>query len=392
MAHARFPSASSLHAAARRLGALTTLTVAALVSQACASAPDPSGGADTRTTGRSAVHAVASLDPAALPATVGGVHFAGNTATPSDVFGTPSGWAVELVYAANDEPWRLDDIARRIERGFQIILRVDWSGGQHLPPREKISAYADFIAAAEARLGGGARFILLGNEGNLDAGRPVHPGESYERARETYLPHERPTECKDYPQTCEPTYYAEVYESVAKDLRARLRAAYGRDYYFLVAGVSPDGYEEHPARWMNGPAWLESVLRRLEMRHVRVDGVAAHAYGNEGGAATAARAVEDFWGQLERQRAAVARVLPSVPIFVTETNQGHDASVEFVRGVYDRVDAHNRASAQDIVSLCWFVWDKESWKEMSLELASQDVKDAFKAGAQATPAGRRGAP
>lgn len=376
---------STLSSLARRLRRAALLALLAL--PACA-APVGDEATVPPLRAAAAVNGAAVFDPAALPATIGGVHFAGHTATPGDVFGASSGWAVELLYAANDEPWRLDDIRRRVERGFKIILRVDWSGGQHLPPREKIGAYTDFIAGAVGALGGGARFVVLGNEGNLDAGRPIRPGESYAKADQTYAPNPRPTECKESPETCDPKYYAEVYEAVTKDLRPRLARAHGRDTYFLVGGVSPDGYEEHPARWMNGPLWLETVLKQLKMRSVRVDGVSAHAYGNEGGAATAQRAVEDFWGQLERQRVAIARVMPKVPIFVTETNQGHDASAEFVRGIYERVDAHNRASDQDIVALCWFVWDKESWREMSLELASQDVKDAFKAGAQATPPGR----
>lgn len=327
---------------------------------------------------RRSFNAADMLAPGSLPRTLAGVHFAGPTVTAPELLGAAAdvtGWAMEVAYASDDqfEALRMRELIALSQRGFRVILRIDYAHGQHIPPLYDPEALARYVDAFRRYYSGTDRWVkyfVVGNEGNIDA-QGIDP--------------DRLTECRAGPDSCEPEAYALVYRAVRRALRTET------DAYVLVGATSP-GPADHAARWMDGGEYLNAVLNFLHPSEV--DGIALHAYAPGTGADPAppeylAAAVRHFAGDLTRQiDAARDAGFVSTPLFVTEMNQQLRPDPQFVREAYQWIDAHNRRSRQDIVAACWFVYHDETgdWAEVALEHAPA-VLEAFKE-AGAYPPGR----
>lgn len=308
------------------------------------------------------------------PATLAGVHFAGDRYTAAEVFGGgpgQTGWAVELAYASDGAP---DAVARRMtalhRRGFRVILRVDFARGQHIPPAADAAAvarYVDFVVKAVGAAGGTVRHVVVGNEGNIDEAGD-DPG--------------RNTECRLGRATCTPEAYAAVYAAVRAALQPR------GDVAVLVAGVSP-GDADHPARWMSGPDHLAAVLAQLGPGDV--DGVALHAYGLEQAPVPGlpAEPLAYFQALVERQldvMAAAGHV--RTPVYITEMNEYTRPEAAFVRAAYAWLDGLNRAGRARVRAACWFVLDGSgAWSDVALA-GRPDILAVFREAAQRYPPGR----
>lgn len=291
--------------------------------------------------------------PDGAPATLAGVHFAGDRYTAADVFGggpDRTGWTVELAYASDGAP---EAVARRLtglhRRGFRVILRVDFARGQHIPPADDpaaVAAYVDFVVKTIGAAGGRVRHVVVGNEGNID--------EAGDDPR-------RNTECRLGRETCAPAAYAAVYRAVRDALRPR------GDVAVLVAGVSP-GDADHPARWMSGPDHLAAVLRLLGPGDV--DGVALHAYGLEQAPVPGlpAEPLGYFQALVTRQLDVMtAAGHARTPVYITEMNAYTRPEAAFVRAAYAWLDGLNRTGRARIRAACWFVLDGGgAWDDVAL--------------------------
>lgn len=296
-------------------------------------------------------NAVDILSEVALPDSLAGVHFAGPEVTAPKLFGHEPGftaWAVEVAYASDDD-WISKTAERMLdlhERGFRVIVRIDYARKQHIPPLDEPDAledYAQSFVRLHRRTGRWAKFFVVGNEGNIDEAG----GDSSRR-----------TECLGGRETCAPEAHAVAYRAV------RMALVGATDAYVLLGAVSP-GTAEHPARWMDGDEYLSRVLQYLHPSEV--DGIALHAYAGEFATNEAlAHFAGDIGSQIEAAREAGYL---STPLFITEMNQVGKPDPEFVRAAYAWIDEHNGRSRQDIAAACWFVYHDETgdWGHMALE-------------------------
>ncbi len=315
------------------------------------------------------------LAPDSLPRTLAGVHFAGPDVSAADIFGggpEMTAWAAELAYTSDAKWERLT--AQRLmgahERGFRIILRIDYAPHQHIPPIDNRGALRQYVRSfvrLHERTGRWVKYFVVGNEGNIDE---AGDGPS------------RRTECEAGRERCEPLAHALAYRAVRQALRAET------DAYVLVGAASP-GTDAHAARWMDGTEYLSAVLNNLHPSEV--DGIALHAYAPEAGSdpGLTEQALAHFTSTLNQQIEAVREAgYLSTPLFITEMNQQANPDPAFVRAAYRWIDDHNRRSRQDIVAACWFVYHDETgqWRRMALE-NMPEVLDAF-AKTGAYPPGR----
>ncbi len=307
---------------------------------------------------------------AALPDSLAGLHFAPGIPA-SELFGAGRrGWAVELAYAADGGA---EAVAGRLSRlrdlGYEPILRLDYDRRQNIPPAGDAAAlatYRDFATRVIDAGAGRLRFVVIGNEPNIDE---VGAGPA------------RNTECLAGRDGCQPAAYAAVY----RELRGALRA---RGAFALVAGVSPGG-DNHPARWMGGPEYLAAVL--AELRPGQVDGIALHAYGLEAEPVPGLppEPLAYFQALVRRQLVAVDGAgHGATPLFLTEMNQYTAPEPAFVHAAYGWLDGLNAARRGDILAAVWFVYEGGgAWNEVALT-RSPDVLAAFREVAARYPAGR----
>ncbi len=289
----------------------------------------------------------------ALPDTLAGVHFAGPEITSAKLFDRPPGfkaWAVEVAYAS-DENWEASTAERILtlyDRGFRVMVRIDYARKQQIPPLDDPQAlddYAEAFVRLHKRTGRWTKFFIVGNEGNVD-----ESGDSSERR----------TECLAGRESCIPAAHATAYRAVRKALVGQT------DAYVLLGAASP-GTVDHPARWMDGSEYLKAVLQYLHPSEV--DGIALHAYAPEA-PGDPQYALAAFASELSRQiEAAEEAGYVSTPLFVTEMNQQGIPDPDFISAAYSWIDAHNSHSRQDIVAACWFVYHDETgaWGHMALE-------------------------
>jgi hypothetical protein len=339
---------------------------------------------------RVANNAATILDPATLPSSLVGVHFAGPDLTASQLLmgrdapaatavqpagagetTAPTAWTVEVVYTSDerfDTPVS-EELLDKIDRGFRIILRVDYERKQPVPAAddtEAVQRYVNTFLRFYELTHGRVRYFVIGNEGNLDT-----PGDDPSRT----------TECLAGRSACSPWSYVQVYRQVRWALRSRT------DAYLLVGPPSP-GSTKDPARWIDGAAYLRAILDLLHP--LEVDGVALHAYGGQDGyQVPGARPIDHFAYQLDGQIQAVTEAgLLTTPLFITEMNAFAAPDPGFVRETFRWIDDHNRRSAQDIVAACWFVYHDETGQWSSLALENQpEALTALRDGA-ALPPGR----
>jgi hypothetical protein len=319
------------------------------------------------------------LDPASLPQTVAGVHYAGpgldadelltGVEPAADATPVHTAWSVEVVYTSDHrfDDELVEELRAKHARGFRIILRVDYERKQPVPPADDpaaVARYVDTFIRYYERTNGLVRYFVVGNEGNVDA-----PGDDPGRV----------TECLAGRGACTPESYVAVYRQVRLALRSRTNA------YLLVGPVSP-GSADDPLRYADGLAYLGRILSLLHP--LEVDGIALHAYGQDlGGAQGVSRSVDHLTHQLERQVATIAEAgMVSTPLFVTEMNQGAAADHGFVEAAYAWIDGHNRRSPLDIVAACWFVYHDETgqWRDLALE-AQEEALAGFRSSAGAPP-------
>jgi hypothetical protein len=310
------------------------------------------------------------LDSAALPDALAGLHFAPGFAA-SEIFGAGrSGWAVELAYATDGDGAAVGSrMAALQQRGFRPILRLDYARGQNLPPAgdaEALRRYLDFAISAVERAGGRLRFVVIGNEPNIDE-------DGTDPARNS--------ECLAGREGCQPAAYAAVYRAA----RAALRPLAA---YALVAGVSP-GTDAHPARWMGGPEYLAAVLALL--RPGEVDGIALHAYGLEAEPVPGLppEPLAYFKALVSHQLAAVdAAGHGATPLFITEMNEYTRPEPAFVHAAYGWLDGLNLQRRGDILAAAWFVYQGHgAWDAVALS-RNPAVEAAFREVAGRYPSGR----
>jgi hypothetical protein len=308
---------------------------------------------------RDVANAATRLDPSSLAHGLAGITFAGPELTASELLtgqpaepGAPQErtvWSVEVAYTSDH---RFDEVVAaelvsKAERGFRVILRVDYARKQPIPPPGDPEALQDYVATF-ARLhrmtAGHVRYYLVGNEGNVDS-----TGDDPSRV----------TECLAGRDSCAPEWYVQVYRAV----RAALRE--NTDAYLIVGAPSP-GDPADPTRWAEGAEYLRAILGKLHP--LEVDALALHAYG--GPADQPDHGLGQFARHMSDQLEAIEDSgLLGAPVFVTEINQESAPSPTFVRSAYEWLDAHNRRSRLDVVAACWFVYHDATgeWPRYALE-------------------------
>lgn len=223
------------------------------------------------------------------------------------------------------------------DQGLNVIARLNngYNPDGTIPKREH---YADFAATCAKFVAGsnGCSHWIIGNEPNHEAERP---------AGERIMP----------------AMYAECYTLC----RGAIHNVPGHESDLVIfAPVAP--WNDTIMDWLD---YQEIAL----MNAIEVDAIGIHTYthGSDPALITDMTGMnppyQDHYYNFQVYRQFIERFpigMQSVPVFITETNQGDawlNENVAWVQAAYAEIDRWNQANRQQIRSLILYRWEHDKW-------------------------------